>query len=230
MVISHLLAGMILQVGCPAGSDRFTIVNTKNYNKPGSIIWGMHSRRKTMESKPTTNNFEKLTMQPFRLHFCTNISSNHPELPFCRFSKNFTKKRREQKKTSFDCHFVGKSKKAKNQKKQQKNFLPCPFSSPKKPGVFFLFFPRGVKDLPFHSHNLEDGSGPQPGLGWIRGFHNHGDRFRPLRIGSTWEPLETAYINGFQIGVDPNHLVIGMILQVGYSVIPLINGRFMAYK
>ena len=49
-----------------------------------------------------------------------------------------------------------------------------------------------------------------PGLGYV--VSNHGDRFRPLRIG-LWDPLQMAcswLINGG----DPNYLLTGMILQV----------------
>ena len=65
MVISHLLAGMILQVGCPAGSDRFTIVNTNNNQQ----IW-------------------KTNYATFQAAFFVRKFPAFPELPFCRFSKN----------------------------------------------------------------------------------------------------------------------------------------------
>ena len=43
--------------------------------------------------------------------------------------------------------------------------------------------------------------------------NNHGDRFRPLRIG-LWDPLQMG-VSWLIKGGDPNHLLTGMILQVG---------------
>ena len=62
---------------------------------------------------------------------------------------------------------------------------------------------------------------------------NHGDRFRPLRIG-LWDPLQMAFswlINGG----DPNYLLTGMILQVPYKAslgvgkLPYISRIHTAY-
>ena len=44
--------------------------------------------------------------------------------------------------------------------------------------------------------------------------NNHGDRFRPLRIGLDWTPYKWPNFMAYKWGAHPNYLLIGMILQV----------------
>ena len=51
--------------------------------------------------------------------------------------------------------------------------------------------------------------------------NKHGDRFRPLRIGS-WDPLQMAELHGLYMGVIlSTEPIPGMILQVDFFLVPL---------
>ena len=69
---------------------------------------------------------------------------------------------------------------------------------------------KGIKSIAtLRGFPLLGGSGPRT---QFSGFHNHGDRCCPRRIG-LWDPFQMAFLWLIN-GGDPNHLLTGMILQV----------------